>query len=676
MLSTLLSLPSLALTSTGSFLANRRRGLTYAAGAVGAAYLGGRWAIQKIGEQAERGRRDGWGREDLNRRFESALADAQFTTLALLPTLDAQVRMEMDVEGRTAELGRRAREEKRRRAEEAEKEEREEEARREKAREEEEERLRAEREVQEVQEKEQPEPDASAPHTAASKLDPTARPFSLNPSAPSFSPGASFAPSPASISPTDADGDVRENGAEQKDDGDEKETKSWAAVAAAAPALDAEAVVAANGVTLVNPSIDSSAPPATDGSTQPPSLATANGEANGETAAAEPETVQAAEEQPQAEEEGSHGLREKTKAELWGEIKVLSFTRLLTTLYLLTLLTLQTHVQLSLLGRSSYIDSLLSALPPRSPSPPRARDKSLPDLAAENGDADDLERTLYEAKRLPLSLAEQAEKEKEERERRRKDLERKYLTFSWWLLHEGWRVVETRCRRAVEGVVGPMGLKSPLVYGEIGALFGELRRRVEVDAETGRAFDFSPALHPPTAAEELQTLISGGSYTPPPPSSSSSSSSSSSYPPPRPQPQRHEDPISPALRSLLSETADALDSPDASLLRGLALDALFALVLEKLEPAFTGVPGPGGEGVEGEGRGARFEDVTERTARLAGMLPALTRLTGEVEGAVLATAYEGSEWVEAITSLPLFRDFCAVLYGSWDRDDPRASCAV
>lgn len=33
------------------------------------------------------------------------------------------------------------------------------------------------------------------------------------------------------------------------------------------------------------------------------------------------------------------------------------------------------------------------------------------------------------------------------------DIERKYLTLSWWLLHIGWRDVASRVRNAVEDVL-------------------------------------------------------------------------------------------------------------------------------------------------------------------------------------------------------------------------------
>lgn len=150
---------------------------------------------------------------------------------------------------------------------------------------------------------------------------------------------------------------------------------------------------------------------------------------------------------------GSHSLQKCRSA---------AFTRLITSLYVLVLLTLQTHVQLALLGRASYIDSLLSSLPPRTPSrtslelpsassAAASSDNLCKPLAPEDEDDEDLERALYEAKRLPPTADERAR----EKERERKELETRYLTFSWWLLHEGWKELSTKVEKVVEEVVGP-----------------------------------------------------------------------------------------------------------------------------------------------------------------------------------------------------------------------------
>ncbi|GAA5992588.1 hypothetical protein JCM11641_006535, partial [Rhodosporidiobolus odoratus] len=340
----------------------------------------------------------------------------------------------------------------------------------------------------------------------------------------------------------------------------------------------------------------------------------------------------------------------QTKAELWSDIKVLTFTRLLTTIYTLTFLTLLTHTQLSLLGRSSYLHFLLASVPPPSPRSQPVK----PEPLSRNSFKDDLERMLFAEQTLPPTNAEQ----EEERERPRKETEQLYLTFSYWLLHNGWKDVEARARPAVEAVVGPMGLKTQLVYGEMGALFGELRRRVETDLETGEAIDFSAAFLPPTPALEVQTLIAGGSYVPFSSPSTAPSSPSSPPFPSSPSPS----PMTPPLRTLLSETADTLSSPDSALIRSLLLDQLFSLVIEQLEPAFGGRKG---SAADDGGRGARFEDVTERTARVVDVLPVLTRLSGNGEGSLL-DGEGGAQVVEALACLPELRDLCAVMFGSWD----------
>ena len=120
-----------------------------------------------------------------------------------------------------------------------------------------------------------------------------------------------------------------------------------------------------------------------------------------------------------------------------------AFTRTLTTLYVLVLLTLQTHVQLSLIGRSHYVASVLSSLPPASPV---VTDTPLLDAQAESDD--DFEKALYAAKGgyAPVEQGSEREREKTERE---------YLTMSWWLLNVGWKQVGEKVEAAVNEVLGP-----------------------------------------------------------------------------------------------------------------------------------------------------------------------------------------------------------------------------
>lgn len=79
-------------------------------------------------------------------------------------------------------------------------------------------------------------------------------------------------------------------------------------------------------------------------------------------------------------------------------------------------------------------------------------------------------------------------------------------------------------------------------------------------------------------------------------------------------------PVTAELRRLLNETSDCLDAPDCTLVRKLCLDRLFTHLVLSLETPFRPAldAGPSAQG-------SRFEDVTERTTRLASLLPTVAR---------------------------------------------------
>jgi len=126
----------------------------------------------------------------------------------------------------------------------------------------------------------------------------------------------------------------------------------------------------------------------------------------------------------------------KTKLQLWDEIKIscahpLSFmeamlmgialARSFTLLYTLSLLTLLTRVQLNLLGRKNYLFSVLSLA---------ERNDNNPTIRLESHDEEP-------AGGLDI------------------ETNRQYLTFSWWLLHRGWRLLSARVEAATKQVFGP-----------------------------------------------------------------------------------------------------------------------------------------------------------------------------------------------------------------------------
>ena len=146
-----------------------------------------------------------------------------------------------------------------------------------------------------------------------------------------------------------------------------------------------------------------------------------------------------------------HPLAQKSKAELWADLKLQTFTRTLTVIYAITLLSLQTHVQLNLLGRAKYLQSVRA-------------------LEREEREKEGLglgEMLFFGGQSVQLEDDEEAQQEWEEVD---EDIERKYLTVSWWLLHIGWRELAERVRVAVEDVFDGCVLRY-LPFGRFALMF-------------------------------------------------------------------------------------------------------------------------------------------------------------------------------------------------------------
>lgn len=115
---------------------------------------------------------------------------------------------------------------------------------------------------------------------------------------------------------------------------------------------------------------------------------------------------------------------------------VIAFTRTLTTLYSMTLLSLFTNLQLSILGRHKYIQSVLQ----------QARDEQVNALVQ---DSFDITRLIGGGPPLESCYADD---DLQHVDPISEETERKFLTLSWWILHVGWKDVGERVRRGVEEV--------------------------------------------------------------------------------------------------------------------------------------------------------------------------------------------------------------------------------
>lgn len=131
-----------------------------------------------------------------------------------------------------------------------------------------------------------------------------------------------------------------------------------------------------------------------------------------------------------------------------------AITRSFTLIYTLSLLTIFTRIQLNLLGRRNYLSSVISMATPANTST----------IRLENHDDDDLTQTLGN------------------------DFEtnRRYLAFSWWLLHRGWKDLMNEVREAVQEAFGSLNPREDISLARLSELILQVRKRMEGHTEAER----------------------------------------------------------------------------------------------------------------------------------------------------------------------------------------------
>lgn len=193
----------------------------------------------------------------------------------------------------------------------------------------------------------------------------------------------------------------------------------------------------------------------------------------------------------------------------------------MTLLYTLSLLTLLTRIQLNLLGRRTYLSSVVSLA-----SPPPAEKAST--ISLENNDDDNYDNVYGN------------------------DFEtnRKYLTFSWWLLHRGVKDLTEMVTAAVQEVFGPVNPREDVTLERLSELILEVRKKIEGATETERRENKWLSFLLPPKDQEITVLQEPGVSSPESPMAESSD----------PIGSKQVD-MNPSLRRLLDETSDLIDSP-------------------------------------------------------------------------------------------------------------------
>ena len=245
----------------------------------------------------------------------------------------------------------------------------------------------------------------------------------------------------------------------------------------------------------------------------------------------------------------------RSKAQLWNEIKIASITRSFTLIYTLSLLTLLTRIQLNLLGRLNYLSSVVSLTHP--PPPGRANSISLEDH-------DDTTLNINSSTHTSANFGNDFE------------TNRRYLTFSWFLLHRGYGNINTQIRDAVTEVFGTISPTEAVTSSRLGELTLAVRKKIEGSTEQEReSTRWLPYLLPPREEEEAVLVASGVINRPATSSTSPGEAADKDLASPRTS-----DTFSGPLRNLLDETADLVDSPTFTRVHTLLLNSLFSYLID------------------------------------------------------------------------------------------------
>lgn len=224
------------------------------------------------------------------------------------------------------------------------------------------------------------------------------------------------------------------------------------------------------------------------------------------------------------------------------------------------------------------------------------------------------------------------------------DINRKYLTFSWWLLNRGWKDVMQRVEEAVREVFGHLSPRDLLSYDTFSQLTIEVRRKVEGKADGGRKGSKWLSFLLPPANMENFVLKESGVLGDSAAAETRSGPSTPSFP---------TTPLS--LRRMLDETSDLIDSPAFSHVLTLILDAGFSVLLSKklMQGAFelsTTIP-------------ELEEEQSTKVVLLPKILSVLTRQAHSIGNGM------PNEYLQEMEQVRDLEAFAAVVYSSnWENE--------
>ncbi|SJX66499.1 related to Peroxisomal assembly protein PEX3 [Sporisorium reilianum f. sp. reilianum] len=551
---------------TSRYLSSHSNFFIVTGGIVGGAYLVSQYAISKFQQIQDKLVNDKNAKENLRRRFAQNQEDCTFTVLALLPTLGDQLFSKHNVEQLTESLRSQAAPPPPPAP------------------------VEPTAPTQPVSSEQKSAPEVSAQPEAASPQ--------LNPLAKTFVPANPGLAVSQSTPPTDT-----------SDVATPQDTQPQVAdTTTANPNTESDTAVSSEDSSSPKEAVQPASEPA-------PSLAPTDAIQDASaTLSPQPSHMD-------AQEQRNKILADRqTKLRLWNDLKLTAFTRTITSLYCVVLLTLQTHIQLNLIGRFAYLASV--------------------EALARESDVDSQSPRSDPSRGLDH------------------DTERLYLTFSWWFLHHGWDRLSDRVSTAIEKAFSPFSVKAQLSMADLKALLNDARYLIEHDAPPqSQSIDqaapwqrsnFLDVLFPNSIDHEVDVLVGAGALD----ADDAHFSLATNH----------------KLRALLDETKDIIESQDFGTVLSLCIDRVFDTFFDSLNPTF-GIQKSGklDSAIQVEPLSAlesRFQEITEemqhgKRVRLASLFPLVSRQSQ------LAIRGVPNEYIETLADSKELRAFSAVLYAAW-----------
>jgi hypothetical protein len=317
-------------------------------------------------------------------------------------------------------------------------------------------------------------------------------------------------------------------------------------------------------------------------------------------------TIQVNPDDPEQNIEIIQKLEKKNKRELWEELKIMSFTRLIASVYIINLISLFTYLQINLIGRYVYIDSVITLNHNKTDN--------------NNASTSTREKALSNESSHGLST----------------EIQAKYLAFSYYLIHIGWKELAEKVREETEKEIGPLLLNGKITFENLIEIFNKIRMNVEetskLPTKSKKYKDLNKDLSMTRYIindekydnEILATVTKDENVT-----------------------------IEKKLKNLLNETRDILESKDFSAVLSSCLNDSFESLFMILKPTF----------IDTQNMDTDSADTTDAPTKeilLAQMLPFITKS--------LYSVFYGvpNPFLEIIKDNMMQQRFSAIIYSSFE----------